>query len=202
MAVRYYPGYMQAGGSSGFIIQGFTFNLEDGVTPTVANVPQRTTGQINIQAGEQVPIGSKWDLLSVSFQAFMLTNRAAGRAYGSLGQLGIGVILDTPIPVTGGQQAYATPPSDLSLFSQIWDGEIDNTPPDISVLTIPGDVSQAFSVSGTISPPIARTLYAGQEIAVGLWLTPSILASGQNGDAVSLFVLNAKYEIVVEDGKA
>lgn len=199
MALKYLPGTFNGATANA------SWNLRDiAVLPSTA-LPYssiRSPGvTITQDSGYQPGVSEKWSVLGVSFQAGLSlnVNPGAAPAFGLLGKLIAGLLVDDPVPVTNYQSPLLSLPSDTSMYTTMWDGSVDSTPP--SALVIPTPTAQTLNVSGTVSLPIARDLNPGQQVSVGMWLEPSLAGTQTTFLTVlTLQVSNGKFSMVIDDG--
>jgi hypothetical protein len=177
-------------------------SIEDRVTPgALASVWSPGATLIDL-VGLTPSLTQKWSLLSVSVTANLLLCVSLGvPVFGKLGKVIMGLLLNSGSPTLGAAgSSYVTPmlalPRDGSLAVPIWDPAVDSLPPIVpSNLT----ATATLPISGSIAPPQPVPISEGQGLAVGIWLTPSLLGAYASGLAF-LQVSAASYNVNYDDG--
>lgn len=204
-------------------------NLLDGVGfSNTAYASAYTPGATLIDAVELNPtLMQSWAILSVGFQAYLglVADYVQGGGniplFGRLGRLIGGMALNgTPTfasigyPPTGPvfpvpyQSSILPLPADPSLYATLWDPGSNPLPPQAPNIfdnpqLAPGSM---LSVSGSVSLPVPRPVLTNQQVAVGLWLTPSLLGSPVNPSPrtsyAGLVVAFASYTVTYSNSPA
>lgn len=144
-----------------------------------------------------------WKLLGLSVTAYIgLFYGAAGGIplYGRLGKLHAALLPQGTPQTPGGPVPYAAlPPDNLIL---LWDGSNDTAPRQVSSGSSPIPQSTLQAVSGDIQLPVPIPINAGQQVAVGLYLEPSLIGTPSATVAiVGLGVFESTYVVNYDDGQ-
>ena len=144
----------------------------------------------------------RWTIISLSLSIFIAV-RTDFPVVGKLGHIYGGIMLDPVIAIGHQEQNFSPIPTpDQSLITSLFDPDVDPSPPTFNPNHPPTSYSQLLYCPGTVSPPVPRQIYPGQQITVGLWVSPSILtnpsseilAAGLTGFG------QIGYNLVVDDG--
>lgn len=145
---------------------------------------------------------AKPKLLSVSATA-NLTFIMSTALFGKLGKVRMGLVLDVPPPGTWGNPRVMAPfPDDPSLMTDMWNPANDPMPP-ITPNAVITSQPQTFFISGEILPPVPLDIPTEQDISVGIWITPSLLAPRAAlplNTVIGLLVGNATWSVNYDDG--
>lgn len=145
---------------------------------------------------------AKPKLLSVSAHA-TLTFVMSTPAYGKLGRVVMGLVLDTPPPGTWGNPLVMAPfPNDQTLMADMWNPVIDAMPP-VTPNAVTNLQPTTFNITGQISVPISLDVRQEQEITLGIWITPSLLAplvALPLNTVMGLLLGNTSYSLNYDDG--
>ena len=165
--------------ANGIILQDSTPNLGNGVQ-------SEWTRGANIIAGvsSQPSLMAPWTVTgwSVRFLGQLVSFANAG-GYGALGEVWGGLVLGSPTPTSPGplQLPWASPmgpfPNDLSTFTKVWDGAQSAPFPradGLSTQTATAGAPPRYSEL-TFPLPIPVTMQPGDQIGIGLWLTPALV---------------------------
>lgn len=149
----------------------------------------------------------RWKVLSLSVVGKLnLINNSPG-TYGKLGKVLIGLSLDElPETIAGGGAPYATSMRpllpDSTLMIPLWDPAADPLPPSSGDFSIGGPPPTTYlSKEAALLPPVPIDLIPGQSIAIGIWITPSLLASNSFGGRTNLAVWDAIWTVNYDDGR-
>jgi hypothetical protein len=169
-------------------------------------------------------VSSSWKLISVSIQAYLaIIHSESGSnfspVYGRFGKIKTALITKPDTFSTSGQYGtFVTPmlplPQDSTLTVDLWDPAIDPLPPRItSVASPPPSTPQPSHTPGTllavqtsIQLPIAIDIVAAEQVCVGIWILPSLLAFTSASFSPSFLVLfgmsilQASYVLNIDDG--
>lgn len=156
---------------------------------------------------------------SLSMQCYLTLTDNSGAAparsayFGKLGKLLGGMfVADAAISTSGGPTPWAhtmlSLPADPTLVTEIWNPANDPLPPLRNVndggftAGLTPNPNQTLPVSGIVSPPIPVDVPIGQEVAVGLWMTPSLIGcTGTSaGGNLELTAFSSTFTIAYDDG--
>lgn len=192
--------------AGGFGADLFGENAIDSSPSFSAYLAAWTQGCTAVQIVSPSPSGSeKWSVLSVTIAAnlqFVYVNNSP--LYGKLGKVIAGLILNPSLSQGGAIQTVPMIPlpTDQALLGVMWDGNIDPMPPGRLAATNGGP---ALPISATVNPPLAIELpSSGEEIGVGIWITPSLYGTPaifSSPAQAGLRVLNAQYVVDYDDGQ-
>lgn len=178
-------------------------SLYDDVTLPTPFASSYSSGAMLLINHPEQPSGSqKWKLIAVSFHSFLALH-ATNPLYGKFGQLFGAAIID---PVGAISPAAAAsfgpmPSSDRSLAETIWDPATNPLPPLFTGASgSPVEFTGLLHCDAIVTPPQIREVLPGGQIAIGLWLTPSLLGSPNANTIGGLYVFDAKYSLVIDDG--
>lgn len=186
-------------------IGGQLENFSDTIRFTnVSSQSVRSPGATQLDVLQLLPTqGERWAIQSVSVQA-QLAYLTADQTFGKFGKLIMGLV---PSGAESIQSSFtlANPPvflplpKDSSMTAVMWDPAVDQMPPvgDFSNIPQPTNLLPVF---GQVAVPIIRPLESGDNMGIGMWLTPSLIGSrlASIGSA-GLQVYNAQYTVVYDD---
>lgn len=170
----------------------------------------RTPGSTAITNLPLVPLqNDRWVVYAVGVQGYLFF-QSSKPSYGRLGRIVTGIIpFQSPQAIASGTIQPVSPfgnppwqplPEDPSLVSTLWDDSIDDMPP---IVTNGQPPALPLPISTTITPPVPRALQAGDAMALGIWMEPSILGKGGGSilasDAVGFILAGASFTISYED---
>lgn len=171
-------------------------NLDSGLIVTVSE--WQTGAALIDPVPIQPPLGERWSIVNaiIQFNGALAYVNSPGW-FGRLGKLIGGLARSaTPTQDPSGRQwvnsSLVSLPSDKSALSVLWDGAQD---PAFPGFIFPSTPPVDSPVVGSISPPIPLEVTSGDQLFIGLWLTPSLV---QN---VAIWIYGATYTIVYDDGK-
>jgi hypothetical protein len=131
--------------------------------------------------GAQPGLTTPWDVIGwgVSFLGQHTSPNPNGGGYGRLGELWGGLVLSNPTP-TLGPIPWVSPmlpfPGNLATFVKIWDGANDAPFPRADGSTAVAGVPYVPKFTELTYPvPLPVTMQPGDQLAIGLWLTPGLL---------------------------
>lgn len=172
------------------------FNLLDVNTPTGSTSPNRTQGASLIdQIAARPTIGTKWTIAgwAITLNPWILF--ASTAIYGKMGNLRGGIstvgtptngnFFGTPVAFTFPMKPF---PSDSFLLADIFAGDQDPAPPTLPPNPTTFPTPSTLSVTSSLPQPVE--IGPGDQITIGLWLTPSITTGQWN-----LGVSDAKWSI-------
>lgn len=156
----------------------------------------RYNGATNIAVIDQQPsLTERWEVLgfNVTFAGMIrLSSTDPVPACGRVGDIWAGLIKGgQPFPGFPGFVNPAQPfPADLSTMVKIWDGDTDQpfVTYDVQGVWPPGQSLNL--VAGGLQLPQPLIIDAGEQLAIGLWHLPSILAH-----VVGVDILDANYSV-------
>jgi hypothetical protein len=197
--------------NSPFRVEGSSLPIN--VTDLVANVGPNgngyTPGATIIDLVRLGPgISSKWTLLSISVQGYLqvFETATAQPLYGRLGRIIAGLTLDSPPNQTqgSGPQPWTVPmlpiTPDTTLTTDLWNPASDPMPP-TQVASIDDTPSKNLPVQANIVLPVPYQVIPGVTPTVGIWMTPSILAtSSGTGVQFGLLLTRATWTADYDDG--
>lgn len=179
--------------------------LPDGSVPFITDAPDNSVadrstwspGATNItpvQPGP--PVGQKWSVLAVSvaFNALLLFSGLPLNPYGRLGDVWASLVR------AGGTNGTVRPmqafPTDKTQMTKLYDGA--NDPPFQSYnVDIGGPLPASYVPhAGGLQLPVPLSINAGEQLAVGIWLTPTLSA---NVGRIAL--VNGTYAVAFDDGR-
>jgi hypothetical protein len=170
-----------------------TQNLADG--QVLDGTEQRTQGATAIdQLPLQPSLAAPWLIAgwSIAFDLWLF-QAVSAPVFGRLGTI-IGGLCHPPqtVEVGTGRHPVQPLPANISLLTQLWDGNADTSPPSViaGATSFPGAPT---SLQTTYPLPQPLVLEPGDQLAIGLWLTPSV---SQN---VQLCVFNAKWTVSYDE---
>jgi len=142
----------------------------------------------------QAPLGAVWSVINwaISCQAFIRTDVYPGPAFGKLGRIVGGLVHMTP---TVGPVSPMIPfPSNATGLATIWDGATD---PVLGLCKIVGNTLQTAPTPlvGQLNLPVPIQVYPGDELQMGLWITPSLAQNAQ------IVIINATYTVTFDDNQ-
>jgi hypothetical protein len=161
----------------------------------------------------------KWVVIAYSVSGSMYlcespassVSPAAYQAYGKFGTIKSALLFGND---TVGQTGTGTDPthhpqlplpSDLSTLMDIWNPAEDSLPPQLPYNVSPplagsvGNSAVPLVVGNTLVLPTPKPLQQGIPVGIGVWMAPSLL-SGSNNNFPALYLFNAKYSVVYDDG--
>lgn len=128
-------------------------------------------------------ISQKWKLLTVTVSGYLLFLSQIP-TYGKFGKVMAALVLDQKLsPTQGPFNPYVSPIlplPDTSLAGTLWDPATDPLPPVVGTsLTFLSrfSPSNSLAVFATIPIPISLDLIPGENLAIGLWMFPSLVGS-------------------------
>jgi len=141
----------------------------------------------------QAPLAPSWSITGWTIACYLwLAQGPGGPRSGRLGKLLGGLVPSANSTFTSNTIPYQNPgvplPPDISMFADIWDGSVDPAPPSIAVPLPPSSI-----VSSSLQLPVPLPLSSGDQLSLGLWLTPSVVNN------VSLIVANATWAVTYTD---
>jgi hypothetical protein len=168
---------------------------------------QRTLGATLIDQSSlnpSLPAGWTIEAFSVTANLFILNNNLTVPLFGQLGKLIATLIVDSGGNVTHSNSVGApfTVPmlplsTDGTLSVTVWDGAQDPVPPQYALTATPPSQFLPVAANLILNNPIR--ILSGQQVSIGLWLTPSLISFlGNNG----LIVTQAAYSITFDDGQS
>jgi hypothetical protein len=142
----------------------------------------------------QPPLGDIWSVLSWSIRISpILFVSTLSPAFGKLGRIVGGVLHAAPTAFST-VQPWANPqqplPNNSAGMTTMWDGVIDPLFV-VGSASYPDLVAQPLVTNFQLPVPI--DLYPGDELHIGLWITPSL---AQN---IQIAITNAAYSVIYED---
>lgn len=196
MAQHSYPGEFRGKSAGNFI---------DQVGPAGGGVSAWTLGATIIDVPSFTPpSGRTWRILAIEFYVgfnLAIPGDLGKPAYGKLGKVIAALIPSDAHQTQGGNvnQAWINPmlplPADLSLITTLFNGENDSAP---AQFTLTNKVITPLTGGLNLSQPI--DIYGGQQIGLGLWLTPSLAQMGLNNEQAGLLGSSSRYTIIYDDG--
>jgi hypothetical protein len=175
------------------------------------NIPWNVFDQANASSGwtagatliesvaRQAPLGQVYSVVgwSICCTPIFAAPDPDSSPFGKLGKIVGGLVHMSPTPTDpaklGG--AWVAPmiplPDNTSGLATVWDGSSDPMIP-ASGPTI--QATEFVPLTVAYSPPVPIELYPGDDIQIGLWITPSL---SQNS---IIAVTNASYSVVFDDG--
>jgi hypothetical protein len=168
-------------------------NLND---PASSSVAWSSGATVIEQIAVQPPLGEIWSVLgwAITMRAFMLTG---SNAYGKLGRIVGGIVHMQPTPTDPAKNggAWVNPqlafPNNSTGLNVIWDGQTDP-----ALRSIYSPYPSSTELQGELMLPVPIELYPGDDIQIGLWITPSL---AQN---VQIAVAYANYTVTFDDNRA
>jgi hypothetical protein len=178
--------------SSGVILQDSSSNPQQS---------QWTNGaSIIAPVGAGPGLMNPWSILGwgISFLGQLIRPTGLLGFYGRLGEIWGGLVVGSP-KVTLGPVPWISPliglPGDLSTLSKIWDGSVDPPFPRADGPTAVATVPNVPKYSQFTYPlPIPVAMQPGDQIGIGLWLTPSLVLNN------TIQLADADWSISYDDG--
>lgn len=140
----------------------------------------------------QPTIVKPWTLgtWSIQMQFMLLTPFAGDYSYGLLGKIFASLLFGQYAPAPGLPFPGAIPQAAQQNLVQLFDGSQDPPPPSAN-----SNKPQNTGWLNAVQPiQLPTKLSAGDQIAIGVWLTPSLLSAG----AGLIVVYNANYSITYQ----
>jgi len=187
---------------SGFAT-GNTLNAIDDLTDSPSTFSGWTVGSsIQAQVNLLGPLSTSAEIIAYSINAQMALvqmGNSGDPMFGKFGKLLAAVQFG--VAQQDGFFSSTALPTDASLTSTVWDPAVDPLPP-LRTSNTPADPALLLPV-GLVYPLPQPLPIIEQSVAIGLWLTPSLLALQHSGLVVQagLAILNAQYTVVYDDGR-
>jgi hypothetical protein len=137
-----------------------------------------------------------WQIISyaIAFQGLIYQPSTALASYGLLGSIWSGLLFNQITPPNQGGSPWQNPmpqfPAGSALIAKLWDGDGD-TPFPYAQANVTMQPARFLTFSNSLPVPV--TMQPGENLTIGLWLTPSL---AQN---VQLLIANATFEIIYDD---
>ena len=148
----------------------------------------------------QPPMTQRWSVISwtISFLGAFTPDPGVGGFNGRLGKLigGLlrgGVSIPPPINTTLGMSDL---PEDTSLLTTLWDGASDTPFPTSSAAPILRE-----PIIGGMSLPVPLMLQPGDQLSMGMWLTPSLVRTVGGDGAFYLDIHGPEWTVTIDDGQ-
>jgi hypothetical protein len=174
---------------------GLPVNLED--QAAIVTSPNWTPGATLIdQMAISPPAGQSWTIASytISFAGAIFSSGIAVRSFGRLGKLLAAIMLGAAPTPAGAITPMRALPTDLSTAVTLWDGSQDPPFGQLTGIGGPATFPNVPIIGGeSLAQPIA--VGPGEQISLGLWLTPSLI------QGVEIYIINAQYTVIYDDGR-
>ena len=155
----------------------------------------------------------RWTLLAYSVRAALALNllqTPTYKAFGKFGKIKASLVLGTDyssptgsalVPFTTLGQPPPQLPSDATLGADMWDPAIDPLPP-TSLSGYGGGLVNGLNIpiSCNVQLPQARRLQQAEQLGIGIWMLKSLLNAGGSLTYPSLYLTNAVYSVIYDDG--
>lgn len=145
-----------------------------------APAPGRWTSGVQsiFQVASKRPLGSKYTVFGWSVEASgVLVVTAAGPIYGALGKLQAALVIGSAIPPVTDQPFTQPPQSAIENMIELWDGSQDPPFPIANGTGLTNlDSLPPILLSGALQLPQPLPLAPSDQLAVMIWLTPSLLS--------------------------
>lgn len=190
----------QAG--AGVLLGGGGINLQDAPASATSNWTQG--GTLIDSVPIQPPLGQVYNIVSwtIAFQGFWGQTTGGAPSYGKVGSI-LGAVMRAsqrtfPPTPTSFNDPWTNPmlplPNDVSLAATLWDSNQDQAFPTITAKSLAGLIPAPTITGGLVlNTPIQ--IVSGEQISIGLWLMPSLVAN------VQIWIANAQYAINLDDGQ-
>lgn len=162
------------------------FNLIDVNAPTGGTLPNRTQGATLVDQIQFRPtIGQKWQISgwSITVNPWIVTS--AGKTYGTLGDIRGGIstvqaptngsFFGTPVPWTFPTLDF---PGDNFLLAELFNGATDPPPPSLPPSPTSFPSPSPLVITNPLPQPV--DIGPGENLAIGLWVSPSIASGNWN----------------------
>lgn len=160
-------------------------------------------GYTIVPLSAQPTLSRPWTIMGWALQAKgVLVRKIQGGTlappYGQLGKVYASLMVGSGLPPTGPAVTPFIPPPSQALqnLALLWDGSVDPPFPWGS-----DDQPPAGGFIQTVQAlPIPQQLQSGEQLAIGLWLTPSIVGPAVSAGAgsLSIAIYNVSYSVTYE----
>lgn len=139
-----------------------------------------------LQLSAQPTLSRPWTIYGWGIQAkaFLFTVSGAGPVFGKLGAFYASLIVGGSL-TTRSSGSFQAPTQDaLPNLVKVWDGDTDPPPPFLASNTSPAPIGGLLQTIQQLPQPVR--LNAGDQLGIGLWLTPMLVSAELQFDIYNL----------------